>query len=220
MTLANVLYKLWASCLAILAMDYIEADKIISPEQEGLRPGRSCSRAITHLSLCIEDAHIHNMDILIAYLDFTKDFPSADHLQLERTLRFLGFTEDFTFIVGNLYKGAHTTFDTHHGKTRQIPVLRGTLQGAPLSPLLFLLMVEPLIRWLKSPQKGYTLTSNKLNLSSKWYADDATLVAHNVTDLNTQLEVVKTFIEWSGIRIQISKCRLTGYIYELQSLKR
>ena len=59
MPLANVLYKLWASCLAILAMDYIEANKIISPEQEGFRPGRSCSRAITHMSLCIEDAHTH-----------------------------------------------------------------------------------------------------------------------------------------------------------------
>jgi hypothetical protein len=81
-------------------------------------------------------------------------------------------------------------------------------------------MVEPLIRWLKFLQKGYTLTSNRLNLSSKWYADDATLVAHNVTDLNTQLEIVNTFSEWSGIGLDIYKCRLTGYIYELQSLKR
>jgi hypothetical protein len=67
--LANVLYKLWASCLAILAMDYIGAGTIISPEQEGFRPSRSCSRAITHLSLCIEDACTHNKDLLLAYLD-------------------------------------------------------------------------------------------------------------------------------------------------------
>ena len=35
--LANILYKLCASCLAILAMDYVEANKIISSEQEGFR---------------------------------------------------------------------------------------------------------------------------------------------------------------------------------------
>ncbi len=87
--------------------------------------------------------------------------------------------------MANLYKVANTTFETLDGKTRQIPVLRGTLQGDPLSPLLFLLMVEPFIRWLKSLQKGYTLTSNILDLSSKWYAYDAPLIAHNVTDLNT-----------------------------------
>ena len=119
-TLANALYKLWASCLSVLAKDYIEAKKIISPEQEGFRPGRSCSRAITHLSLCIEDAHTHNKDIMLAYLDFIQAFPSADHLQLERTLRFLGIPEDCILIVANLYKGAHTAFETPHGKTRQI----------------------------------------------------------------------------------------------------
>ena len=135
-------------------MDFIEANKIISPEQKGFRPCRSCSRAITHLSLCIKDAHTHNNDILIAYVDFNQAFPSVDHLQLERTLRFLGIPDDVIFIVVNLYKGAHTTFEIPHGKSRQIPVLRGTLQGDPLSPLFFLLMVEPLIRWLKSMQKA------------------------------------------------------------------
>ncbi len=118
-------------------MDFVEANEIISPEQEGFHPGRSCSRAITHLGLCIEDAHTHNKDILIAYLDFTQAFPSAYHLQLEGTLCFLGIPEDFILIVANLYKGAQTTFDNPHGKIRQIPVLRGTLQGDPLSPLPF-----------------------------------------------------------------------------------
>ncbi len=121
-----------------------------SPGKEGFRPGRSCSRAITHPSLCIEEAHTHNEDILIAYLDFTQAFPSTEHMQLKRTLRFLGITKYFIFIVAKLYKETHTTFEAPHDKTPKIPVPRITLQGIPLSPLLFLLMVEPLIRWLKS----------------------------------------------------------------------
>ena len=36
-TLANALYKLWATCIVILASDFIESHKIPSPEQEGLR---------------------------------------------------------------------------------------------------------------------------------------------------------------------------------------
>ena len=81
-------------------------------------------------------------------------------------------------------------------------------------------MADPLIRWQKSLKKGYTLTSNKLNLSIMWCADDDTLVAHNVIDLDTHLEAVNTFSEWSSIRLNIPKCRLTGYINEQQSLKR
>ena len=126
-TLANALYNLWAPYLAVLKMNYIEANKIICPEQEGFGPGRSSSRAITHLSRCIEDAHTHNKDILIAYLNFTQTVLSTEHLQLERTLRYLGIPEDFIFIVANLYKGAHTTFENPHVKTRKFYVLRGTL---------------------------------------------------------------------------------------------
>jgi hypothetical protein len=69
-TLANALYKLWTKCIVMLATDYVESRKILSPEQEGFRTDRSCSRAITHLGLCIEDAHPHDKDIVLCYLDF------------------------------------------------------------------------------------------------------------------------------------------------------
>ena len=84
--LAPILYKLWASCLTILASRYVEANKILSPEQEGFRFGRSTARAIIHLLLAIEDAHSHGKDILICYLDFKGAYPSADHTQLTRLL--------------------------------------------------------------------------------------------------------------------------------------
>ena len=80
-------------------------------------------------------------------------------------------------------------------------------------------MVEPFIRWMKSTQKGYMLTSNNLSLSSKWYADDATLVAPTIPALETQLQVVESFNKWSGIRLNIPKYRLTGYLHELQNIK-
>jgi hypothetical protein len=51
----------------------------MSPEQEGLRADRSCERAITHLGLCVEDAHSHKKDIVLCYLDFKGAFPSTDH---------------------------------------------------------------------------------------------------------------------------------------------
>jgi hypothetical protein len=88
-TLANALYKLWTTCIVMLASDYVESRKIPSPKQEGFRADRSRSRAITHLGLCIEDAHTHNKDIVLCYLDFKEAFPSADHGQLVRTLIFL-----------------------------------------------------------------------------------------------------------------------------------
>ncbi len=78
-TLANALYKFWTTCIVMVATDYVESRKILSPEQEGLRTDRSCMRAIAHLGLYIEDAHTHNKDIVLCYLDFKGPFPSADN---------------------------------------------------------------------------------------------------------------------------------------------
>ena len=78
-TLANTLYKLWTTCIVMLATNYVESRKILSPEQEGFHPDRSCARASTHLGLCIEDAHTYGKDIVLCYLDFKEVFPSTDH---------------------------------------------------------------------------------------------------------------------------------------------
>jgi hypothetical protein len=97
---------------------------------------------------------------------------------------------------------------------------RGTLQGDPLSPLLFDLMIEPLIRWLNAADKGYRISSCGLKLASKWYADDGTLVTNSVDDMISLLAIVQKFSEWSGIHLNVGKCKATVYIHELQSISR
>ena len=121
-------------CIVILATDYVESHKILSPEQEGFRADRSCARAVTHLSLCAEDAHTSKKNIVLCYLDFEGAFPSTDHKQLVRVLEFLGLPHDFTRLISNLYSGASTCFVTPHGLTSYVDVRRGTLQGDPLPP--------------------------------------------------------------------------------------
>jgi len=145
-TLANALYKLWTTCIITLATDYIEAHKILGLEQEGFRADRSCSRAITHLSLCVEDAHSHKKDIVLYYLDFKGAFPSTDNCQLVRVLEFLGLAHDFTRLVSNIYSEASTEFITPYRHTPAVGIRRGTLQENPMFPLLFDRMIEPLIR--------------------------------------------------------------------------
>ncbi len=194
----------------MLSTDYVESRKLLSPEQEGFKTDRSCIRAITHLGLCIEDVHTHNKDIVLCYVNIKGAFPSADHDQLVRFLEFLGLPRDFINIITNLYNGATQDFVTPHGQTPPVGIKRGTLQGEPLSPLLFELMIEPLIRWLKASHKGYDMTSWGLRLAIKWYADDGTLVTNTIDDMVTLLDIVKQFSDWSGIRLNVGKCKITA----------
>jgi hypothetical protein len=125
-----------------------------------------CNHFLFFLSF-LEDAPTHKKEIGLCYLDFKGAFPSANREQLVRILTFLGLPGDFITIISNLYSGATTEFITPHGHTSAIGIRRGTLQGGPLSPLLFDLMIEPLIRWLTASQRGCDIASCGLQLASK-----------------------------------------------------
>ena len=114
----------------------------------------------------MEDAHSHKKDTVLCYLDFKGAFPSIDRKHMVRVLEFLGLAFDFTRRVSNLYSGATTEFITPHGNTPPVGIQRGTLQGDPLSPLLFDLMVEPLIQWHTALSKGHDIASRGLKLAS------------------------------------------------------
>ena len=133
-TMANAIYKLWATCIVTLATDYIEARKILNPEQEGFRADRSCSRAITHLSLCVEDAHSHKKDVVLCYLDFKGAFFYTDHGQLVRVLEFLSLSQDFTRMALNLYNETSTEFVTPFAPPHPWELEGEPFKGNPFRP--------------------------------------------------------------------------------------
>ncbi len=62
--------------------------------------------------------------------------------------------------------------------------------GDPLFPLIFDLIVEPLIRRLTASGKGYGIALCDLNLASKWYDDDCTLITNLVEDMTSLLGII------------------------------
>ncbi len=79
-------------------------------------------------------------------------------------------------------------------------------------------MIEPLIRWLTASGKGYNIASCGLNLASKWYADDGTLLTNSVEDMISLLDIIQQFSKWSDIHLNAAKCKITAYIHELQAI--
>jgi len=57
-------------------------------------------------------------------------------------------------------------------------------------------MVEPLIRWLAAMGKGYDIASCGLKLTSKWYADDGTLLTNSVDGMISLLDIILQFSTW------------------------
>ena len=132
----------------------------------------------------------------------------------------LGFTEDVVDAVKSIYDGTTTHISIKGSSGPAIPIGRGTIQGDTLSPLLFIIFVEPLIRWLHVGGRGYRhgcLATDTLRdrhtISESAFADDLTAITHTVPDMRIQCSKVHSFSAWAGLPLNYTKCEITGILH-------
>ena len=82
----------------------------------------------------------------------------------------MGVPSDFVQLCGDIYTGSVFRVRFNAGWTEDIPQLRGVKQGCPLSPLLFNLAVEGMLRGVESLPVRYTLSDGQ-KISCLAYAD-------------------------------------------------
>ena len=209
--LVNTIYKLFTSTLTSILSTYGERHQILHDSQEGFPAERCTSRQLQTLISTLENVRFTNQDIYILYIDFKNAFGSIDHARLLPIMKDLGYPQDAIALIGNIYSQFTTTYIREYfGKTQPILIQRETIQGDTLSPYLFIIFLEPLLRWLQRGNNGYTFKTSNTNINSATYADDLAALANNVTSLQTQLDKIDKFCEWVGINLGISKCVVTG----------
>jgi hypothetical protein len=209
--LANTIYKFFTSTLTFIISAYGEKHQILHDSQEGFRAERSTSRQLQLLIAALEDARFTNQDIYLLYIDFKNAFGSLDHARLLAITKNLGYPEDAVTLIGNIYSNSNTIFTGEHfRKTKPIPIQRGTIQGDTLSPYLFLIFLEPLLRWLQRGKNGYTFGTSKLTISSAAYADDLAAITNNLQSIQTQLNKLEKYYDWAGMDLGVPKCAITG----------
>ena len=107
----------------------------------------------------------------------------------------------------NLYPGQEATVRTGHGTTDWFQIGKGVHQGCILSPCLFNLYAEYILRnaGLKEAQAGVKIA--RRNINNLRYADDTTLMAESEEELKSPLMKVKEESEKAGLKLNIEKKR-------------
>ena len=102
-----------------------------------------------------------------------------DRNKLWKILQGMGILDRLTCFLRNLYAGQEATVRTGHGTTHWFQIGKGVRQGCILSPFLFNLYVEYLIRnaGLDEAQAGIKFAGR--NVNNLRYADDTTLMAES-----------------------------------------
>ena len=110
-----------------------------------------------------------------------------DHHKLWKTLKEMGIPHHLTCLLRSLYAGQETTVRTRHVTTDYFPIGKGVRQGCILSPCLFNLYVEYIMRnaRLEEAQAGIKIAGR--NINNLRYADDTTLMAESEEELKSLL---------------------------------
>ena len=122
----------------------------------------------------------------------------------------MGISDHFTCLLRNLYVGQEATVRTGHGTMDWFQIGKGVHQGCILSPLLFNLYAEYIMRnaGLDETQPGFKIA--RRNSNNLRYADDTTLMAES-EELKSLLMKMKEESEKVGLKLNIQKTKIMAY---------
>ena len=117
----------------------------------------------------------------------------------------MGIPDHLICLLRNLYAGQEATVRTGHGPTDWFQIGKGVCQGCLLSPCLFKLYAEYIMRnaGLEEAQAGIKIA--RRNINNLRYADNTTLMAESEEELKSLLMKVKEESEKFGLKLNIQK---------------
>ena len=138
-------------------------------------------------------------NIYFCFIDYAKGFDCMDHNKLWNILQYMGIPDHLTCLLRNLYAGEEATVRTRLGTTDWFQIGKGVRQGCILSPCLYNLYAEYIMRnaGLEETQTGIKIS--RRNINNLRYADDTTLMAESKEDLKSLLIKVKEESEKVGL---------------------
>ncbi|GET66234.1 RNA-directed DNA polymerase from mobile element jockey-like isoform X1 [Rhizophagus irregularis DAOM 181602=DAOM 197198] len=171
-------------------------------------PGGSCRDPIVVLESIIHDAHVNKSPLWILSQDISKAFDSVDLKMLRFALERIKLPASaIKFILSLFMKRSNRVF-TVHGTTPSYRVRIGIDQGEVISPLLWVIYIDPLLTVLKNEMMDpYTLhapslinplaqaNSGGLRINNLVFMDDSTLISSSKSGMESMLSITEEFYQ-------------------------
>ena len=134
----------------------------------------------------------------ICFIDYTKASDFVDHDRLWKILKEMGIPDHLTCLLRNLYAGQEATVRTEHRTTDWFQIGKGVHQSYILSPCLFNLYEEYIMKNAGLDEAQAAIKISGRNINNLRYADDTTLMAES-EELKSFLMKVKEEGEKVGL---------------------
>ena len=176
-------YKVMLKILQARLQQYMNCE--VSDVQAGFRKGRGTRDQVANICGIMEKAREFQKNIYFCFIDCAKALDYVDHNKLQKILKEMGIPDYLTCLLRNLYAAQKATVRPGHGTTDWFQIGKGVHQGCILSPCLFCLYAEYILRntGLEEAQAGIKIAGR--NINNLRYADDTTLMAESEEELKS-----------------------------------
>ena len=194
---------------------YVNCD--IPGVQAGFRKGRGTRDQIANICWIIEKAR--EFQKKIRFIDYAKAFDYVDCNKLWNVLQEMWIPDHLTYLLRNLYAGQEAIVRTGHGTTDWFQIGKGVHQGCILSPCLFNLYAEYIMRNARLDEAQTGIKIARSNINNLRYTDDTTLMTESEEELKSLLMKVKEESKKVGLKLNIQKTKImaTGPITSWQT---
>ena len=143
-SISSNIYKIYSKLL-YLRLDGI-VDKLLLPPQKGFRKSKNINDVTNNIRTKLDSLTEQNLSGFLMSVDFRSAFDSISFDYIPKMLKLFGFSNEFIKIISNYLIGGKATINLENGNfTQFFDIEQGIGQGLPLSVLIFILSIEPLI---------------------------------------------------------------------------
>jgi len=207
-SLTSVPCKVMESLIKEKLVEFLEKHNIISNSQHGFMSGKSCLTNLLESLECWTKALDDGYGLDIIYLDYRKAFDSVPHKRLIEKLKTYGITGCLRKWIESFLTSRKMIVGIRGTFSEEIEVISGVPQGSVLGPLLFLLFVNDLPRWIVN--------------SMKMFADDTKLWCRIETESDSESlqKDLDSLANWSQkwmLEFNSSKCKVMHVGHKLNT---
>lgn len=185
-----------------------KVEAFLGVEQAGFRKGFS---TIDHLQVVAAHRKVYRIrkPLYLAFIDYQKAFDSIEHLAIWKSLTEAKVHPTYINITKYIYENCKSRVKLEK-MGPEIKIERGIRQGDPLSPTLFIAVLEHKMRDLQWEGRGITVSPK--NLTHLCFADDIVLISDMASNLQYMLTTLHTASKDVGLGISLQKTKImTNY---------
>jgi hypothetical protein len=176
-------------------------------EQAGFVEGKGTRDQLVNIRMLIEKCHDHGIPLYVGFIDYAKAFDCVSHELLWHAMTEMGFPSHIVNLINSLYHQQESAVRTAEGLTDWFTIGRGVRQGCPMSPALYNIYAESIMREALEGFFGGISIGGRM-VSNLRFADDTTLVSSSKEELDDLLRRVKEASKTRHLLLNIQKTKI------------